>query len=738
MAHWAQRARWIVAVAGVTFAFVVFVGIRQRERPAPAAPITPRDPRADAEITGATSQQWSGSTENFTVKAERQLIYPDGSVKIEGVTVYVDDREGNRKFVATAREGEAGPNQDFVNLRGDVKLVASDGLSVETAEASYNAGDAIVRAPGSVTFSRDRLSGRGVGLTYDRTRDVLWLQEQATISLAPDDKGAGQLEVTAATAGLARKDKYLRFERDVRILRDNRVIRTDNAVGYLSADESRLTALDLRGHSRIEISGAASGALEAMHARDINLIYSADGEHLDRALLAGGAAIQIAGDRRRPGRRIAGELLDVGLTAEGTTVTSLIGRQGVQIDFPQEPTAPARTIRATTLDSTASDGGGLTAARLTESVEYQEVVGTPPGTPPALRIVRARVLDVTFTSGMAGITDARFSGAVCVEDGDVRGSAVTARYEVDRGVIELLGDPSATPTVADPRITIDARRILLTVEGPKVAAKEAVRSVLGTNTAEARSAPPPCGRSPTRQRSLDRVATSPGGPDQVKLPGFLQADQPVNVTANALDYDGSTSRAIYSGSARLWQGAATVQGDSITIDSTSGNLSARGSVRSTWPVEETDTRTKQTKKVATAAAARELEYDDQARRATYTTDASVSGPQGDLQARKIELYLGDGENELERVEGYDAVTLRDGGRTATGDRLSYFSADERYEMTGAPVRIVEDCREMTGRTLTFYKSTDKILVDGQQGSRTLTTRGSCPEPPRTKRPSSGR
>jgi lipopolysaccharide export system protein LptA len=135
--------------------------------------------------------------------------------------------------------------------------------------------------------------------------------------------------------------------------------------------------------------------------------------------------------------------------------------------------------------------------------------------------------------------------------------------------------------------------------------------------------------------------------------------------------------------------------------------------------------------VPTVASAQDLDYDDQARRATYTTDAHVNGPQGDLIARRIEMYLAKGDNQLERVEGYEGVTVREAGRSATGDRLSYFSADGRYDMQGTPVRIVEDCRDSTGRTLTFYKSSDRILVDGQQVSRTRSKSGrECSAPPR--------
>jgi phage baseplate assembly protein gpV len=79
-------------------------------------------------------------------------------------------------------------------------------------------------------------------------------------------------------------------------------------------------------------------------------------------------------------------------------------------------------------------------------------------------------------------------------------------------------------------------------------------------------------------------------------------------------------------------------------------------------------------------------------------------------------------------------------RTATGGRLTYHAAAEQYDMAGtatAPVKVVDACREITGKTLTFYKSADRITVDGNEEIRTETkSGGSCASSsqPRASRP----
>jgi hypothetical protein len=64
--------------------------------------------------------------------------------------------------------------------------------------------------------------------------------------------------------------------------------------------------------------------------------------------------------------------------------------------------------------------------------------------------------------------------------------------------------------------------------------------------------------------------------------------------------------------------------------------------------------------------------------------------------------------------------------------LSYFAADERYVLSGGPAHVVEqlpaDCRQTTGRTLTFFKATDSLMVDSNAQGRTQSrTGGACPE-----------
>jgi lipopolysaccharide export system protein LptA len=99
-----------------------------------------------------------------------------------------------------------------------------------------------------------------------------------------------------------------------------------------------------------------------------------------------------------------------------------------------------------------------------------------------------------------------------------------------------------------------------------------------------------------------------------------------------------------------------------------------------------------------------------------------------MTAEKIELYLMESGNEVERLEAYEAVTLRDQDRETTGARMTYIAADDRYILTGSPVVIKEQCgRQTTGKQATYDKRIDTVIVDGSEQGRARTSGGSkCP------------
>lgn len=699
--RWQKRARLGLAIFGIAFAAVVFFAIGEREKV--VAPALARvDPEAMLETSGCVLQRVTGTREDFTVSCERQLAYENGDAKLSVVRIEVKQRQG-RDYVITGAEALANEKSREINLSGNVTLTASDGFELTAATASFRESDGLVRTPGEVRFKKGLMSGSGVGMTYDENRDVLTIAERAHVVMV-DTAGNTTGEFAAGTATLARQQNYLALERTVHALRGAQTIDAERATARLTENDDALRSIELRGSARV---AGGSSAFDAMSARDIDLHYADDGETIERLTLVGGGAIGFKGRNGAPGRQMLGESLALAFAPDGS-LTAATGRETVQLDLPAADGSAARHVRAMMLDATGEPGKGMTSALFTGDVEYREDGASDAGG----RVARADLLRAELDGN--AISEAAFSGRARFEEQALKASGAEARYVPAKGVLRLTGaDQGGGPAVSDDRIAVEAEAIDLTLEGRRMLATGRVKTLL--------------------------QATA-------KTPGLLKKEQPITVSAARLEYEGAQERAIYTGAAQLWQGETAIRGEAITVDQRRGNLSAVGNARSTLALGDS----------SSVGRAEEIRYEDAAREitligltppleaaqtvaapkpgvaATVPLGARLSGPEGDLKADRIVVVLQQKETRMERLDAYDNVTLRIGQRVATGARMTYFD-EGRYVMHGVPdipVKIVETCRETMGRTLTFFKSTDRIIVDGNEEIRTRTTSGGpCPQPP---------
>jgi lipopolysaccharide transport protein LptA len=679
----------------VAFAVLLARQWKPRQPPPAPTPVTRADPGAAVEVAGGRLERFKSSRQDVSVEFQRQLMYTDGSMKLFGVTIVADEKDDKGTFTATGKEANVGPDASTIVLDGDVHLVSSN-VRARTEHATFAKSDNTVRAPGPVELTEGKTTARGVGMIFDREHDILTLLDQAAVRIEPDQPGGAVTEIASATALFARRERVRQFDKNVHIRRGGQTIEAEAAVAHLSEDEKRIEMIELRGAATITTAKPSPGALQSLTGRDITLKYAPEGDALQQVVIGANAAVQVAGEARNAKREIVAGMMDIALAADGSTPTALLARDAVRLTIPPEDNAPGRTIQSTTLDAKGEAGRGLTRAVFGGGIQYRERGAT------VNRAANSATLDVGLARGLSAIEDAKFTKTVRFEEGKLAAVAAAAHYDVGKGTLELSGsEPGAlVPRVVTDQIAVDAAKIDVTLEGPKVKASAAgndkVKSVL----------------------RADEKTT--------KMPSMLKQDQPVNVTAAALDYDGTISKTSYTGAAQLWQGDTSIKGESIEIDGKSGDMTA-SAVTSATTLEQTN-KDKQKERVRSIATAKELAYDDATRRMTYTGEAHMSSPEGDMTAVKIELYLKPSGDELDRAEAYENVTLREQNRKTTGTRMTYTTADERYVIVGAPVKIVDECeRETTGKTLTFLKASDSIVVDGNQQTRTHTKGGGkCP------------
>jgi lipopolysaccharide export system protein LptA len=769
--RWQRILRAALGLFAIAFAIWVVVSIRKKP-PAAAALAPPVDPDAVVSSHKGETSLLNGISPDVKIAYEEAFTYQSGRSKFVKARITVLKR-GGRDFDITANELMVGENQSQMDLRGAVVITTSDGLKVETEQATYTSSDGVTRAPGPVKFTRARMTGSSVGASYDRERDVLWMLDQARITVAPDDKGTGAADVTAGAAGYAKRDRYLRFERGVTMKRGPQLISADGAMVTLEPAADVVNGIELRGAANVGGVGQGANGLESMRSRDMNLGIADDGQTLEQATLVGDAVIRLAASGpNSPAQQLASQAVDVELGADGQSVQGLSAQDDVQLDLPAAGSAPARRIRSRSFDADGEPGQpGLRVARFTGDVEFRETAPATKEKPALERVVRAPALETKLQSGLGTIDKATFTDGVSIKDGARTAQGPTMIYDVAQELIALATPVAGTGfvQVSDERLNIEAGSLEWTLDGTRMQARTTVKSVLKPGGGAA------------------------AGGRAVKRPSMLTSDQPINVTAAEMTYNQQTGHAEYTGDAQLWQGATSIRAKTITLDEATGNLIAKDSVRSVMRVEAKSstarppkpdpakpsaapvlpgtpvalptlpgakpepqapapqsaaqspaTQTKGGKQVIasdTIAQANELVYDDAERRARYTGTARVYGDQGDLRGERIELYFDESGRGLTRLEAFDAVRFdlkaRPGGpgrRWGRGIRLTYFADEERYVLSGPRANVVEriapqQCQETTGRTLTFFTATDSVVVDNENTSRTLTQTGTtCQEP----------
>jgi lipopolysaccharide export system protein LptA len=719
--RWQKIARLAIAVFIVAFASFVFLALRKTGTPSVRPEKLKIDDKAVVQtLGGADWKRVVNGKVQFAIKSQDQKIYEDGRNVFAYATLSLPDRDG-RTITITSDEAEATKPPDGTNdfstaiVRRNVKLRTSDDLIVTCDEATYNDKDGLLQVPGPVTFTRGRMTGKGTGATYDRNRDVLWLLADAQVSVIPDATGGGSMQATSGTAGLARADHYVRLSKNAHVVADNRTIDADDLTATLTPDDQKVQVMQLRGNSRIVGTGANA---QSMSAKDIDLTYAPDGRTLQLAKLMEQSAVQLPSDGGA--RRIGARLIDMTMAPDGSTVAQLNANENVELNLPAQGTMPAKTIKASRLEASGEGGAGLQTATFEGPVDYRETRAAGGNLPAVDRHGTSRRLIVHTKPGLGDVQQAEFRGNFKFVDGDRTAEGPVGLYQVDQDRLDLTPsttDPGPPPTVTDGQLIVHARTISMEMGTQKLKAETDVRSIMDRKPDAARGSP---GQAPQQPK------------DQTKLPSLLKQDQPVTIRSNRLEYDGASSRAVYSGSARLTQpGGTELQADTIDLDDKSGNLIANVKVRTKMLIDDVDPKTNKRTSTETIGTGEHFVYEDAKRLATYTSTAPnlahLVGAQGDLTGLRIDLFLKQGQNELERLEADGTVTTIESNRTAQGRHLTYTAADETYVMVGSPVEVVQkeptSCKKTLAGVLRFQRAVDNIQTEG---SPVTTTTIACP------------
>ena len=77
--------------------------------------------------------------------------------------------------------------------------------------------------------------------------------------------------------------------------------------------------------------------------------------------------------------------------------------------------------------------------------------------------------------------------------------------------------------------------------------------------------------------------------------------------------------------------------------------------------------------------------------------------------------------QVEHIVAEGNIVITQPSRRATGERLEYVAADDKFILTGGPPSIFDaEHGKITGDSLTFFRRDDRVLVEGRETSPTTT------------------
>ena len=220
----------------------------------------------------------------------------------------------------------------------------------------------------------------------------------------------------------------------------------------------------------------------------------------------------------------------------------------------------------------------------------------------------------------------------------------------------------------------------------------------------------------------------------------------------------NTQQAIFTGHARLWQGANVIEAPVIEILQGQQSLQAYGEsqsseIRCTFVASSATGAHIQNAPTPISVTSKRLLYSDAERKAHFTGQVTVT-MQGDrLQSDVADLYLQSSipampavpaapahptknnlqsrhndsmQSSVERMVVQGNVRFAQPGRYGTGARIVYTASDGRFVLTGseqAPPMIVDAAQgSLTGHVLIFESQQNTIQVQGGNAATTTKTR----------------
>ena len=359
------------------------------------------------------------------------------------------------------------------------------------------------------------------------------------------------------------------------------------------------------------------------------------------------------------------------------------------------------------------------------------------------RVTTSRELEVEFNANGNGIASMTQTGDFHYAEGTRTATAERAKYTAADELFELAGNPRYSETSTSNLTQTQNQG----VSGPP---KGSSAMSLSANVLKLNRKTGAINADGDVKTTYADLKPQPGG-------AMLGSSSPIHVTADHMSAMRSPTQAQnrglsgppntnpnttarYSGNARLSQEADIVIAPTIDFDRDKRTMVAQGTAQervSTVFVQQ-DKKGKVTPVNVTAA---QLTYNDAERRARFTGGVVMQGQDATVTSDRADVLLvartageppapiqpgtkpagevaraaqgSSGPSQLQQITADGNVVITEPSRKATGQKLVYTAAEQKFVLTGGPPVITDaEKGRITGQSLTFFSKDDRVLVEG--------------------------
>jgi LPS export ABC transporter protein LptC len=702
-----------------------------------------------ARVTSSIQQQmqtfsYRGMEKNrtiFTIRASRATEFKaEHPALLEDVWISIYGRTGDRDDGIHTQECSYEQKTGSIQCKGEVTIDirAADGhsgtplpdsLHITTSNLTFDGQTGEASTPAPVEFSLPQGHGHGVGVSYSTRAATVRVERAVQFEMAPSPRTGGlPLSIEAGSLEVHRTEREVLLTGPV-VVREGDHRLSAGKVSISLDDKFHARQALAQDHPSIAVSH--DGDTTEASANTIETYLGPDG-WIQRIAARGNVmgsrktpvgSSRFSSDRvefsMEPTRNVLREMTAVGsvvaqsqqeggpaqiLKTAALHVNFAPGRfpdqQRIQVAEALGPSTIAlkstdetTELRAPKFTAQFGENNRL-AGLLAADVEIHRTAGHS-----ASQVSAARHLNASFApDGQWNVLEE--SGGVQFQQGDRKATALRAKIDRASGQVTLTG----SPVISDSSSRTTAGTVTLQQKSGEFIAEGGVLSTY-----------------------LPLAKSKPGN----------AALEPAHIAAARASGSTSSGRAVYSGAARLWRGNSVLQADQIAISRDEKQVQATGNVVAVFPQVSGPSimPVAQVKKPGPAlweVRAPELTYSSEEGKASLKGGVTIVSGQVSLSSRTVDIDLnaGDpptasttpiGSGQLSRAVAQGDVVVRQGELRATAENATYIAAEGKCVLSGGQPTITDASGNSTsGRSLTFFLPSDTILIDSQEGSRTLT------------------